>query len=70
MEELNKYLDILEKELGIQAIRELLPIQPGDVKDTYADVTRLIKDFDYQPEITIEEGISNFVKWYKNYYIK
>ena len=63
MEELNKYVDILEKELGIKAIRELGPIQPGDVEDTFADVTSLIKDFDYQPKTSIEEGISKFAKW-------
>ena len=63
MEELNKYVDILEKELGIKAIRELVPIQPGDVEDTFADVTSLIKDFDYQPKTSIEEGISKFAKW-------
>jgi len=70
MEELNKYVDILEKELGIKAIRKLVPIQPGDVEDTYADVTSLIKDFNYQPKTSIEEGISKFAKWYKDYYGK
>ena len=70
MEELNKYIDILENELGVKAIRELVDIQPGDVKDTYANVTSLVKDFNYQPKTTIEDGISRFVKWYKDYYIK
>ena len=67
---LNKYIDILENELGVKAIRELVDIQPGDVKDTYANVTSLVKDFNYQPKTTIEDGISRFVKWYKDYYIK
>ena len=68
MEELNKYVDILEQELGIKAIRELIPMQPGDVEDTYADVSSLIKDLKYQPKTSIELGISNFAKWYKDYY--
>ena len=70
MEELKKYVDILEKELGIKAIRELVPIQPGDVEDTYADVTSFKKDFDYKPKISIEEGVFEFAKWYKDYYRK
>jgi UDP-glucuronate 4-epimerase len=70
MEELNKYIDILEKELGIKAKRKLVPIQPGDIENTYADITNLIRDFDYQPKTSIEEGISKFAKWYKDYYSK
>lgn len=70
MEELSKYVDILEKELGIRAIRNLVPIQPGDVEDTYADVKSLIEDFKYQPKTSIEEGVSKFAKWYKDYYKK
>ena len=70
MEELNKYVDILEKDLGIKAIRKLVPIQPGDIEDTYADVTSLIKDFKYQPKTPLEEGVSKFAKWYKDYYKK
>jgi UDP-glucuronate 4-epimerase len=68
MEELGRYIDILEKELGIEAKRILMPMQPGDVKDTYADATKLIKDFKYKPKTSIEEGISNFAKWYLSYY--
>ena len=70
MEEVNKYLDILEKELGIEAIREFVPIQPGDVEDTYADVTSLKNDFKYQPKTSIEEGVAKFAEWYKDYYKK
>ena len=68
MIELNKYIDILESELGIEAIKELIPIQPGDLKDTYADVNSLIKDFNYQPKTTIEEGVAKFAEWYLTYY--
>jgi len=70
MVKINKYIEILEKELGQKARKKLLPLQPGDVENTYADVEDLIKDFDYQPQTTIEEGISRFVKWYLEYYKK
>ena len=70
MQKLSKYVEILEKELGIKAIKELVPIQPGDVEDTYADVQSLIDDFDYQPKTSIEEGVSKFAEWYKDYYKK
>jgi len=68
MVELEKYTYLLEKTLGMNAKKELLPLQPGDVIDTFADVNSLIKDFDYQPNTPIEEGISKFVAWYKDYY--
>lgn len=61
------YIETLEKHLGKTAEKELLPLQPGDVPDTYADVEALVKDVDYKPETTIDEGIGNFVKWYKSY---
>lgn len=62
------FIDILEKELGITADKKLLPMQPGDVPDTYADVDALIRDVDYQPRTSIEEGVKRFVSWYKEYY--
>lgn len=65
---LNKYVETLEKALGRKAERELLPLQPGDVLDTYADVESLTNDFGYEPKTSIEEGIQKFVTWYKNYY--
>ena len=46
----------------------MLPIQPGDVPATYADVTDLIEDLGYKPATPIEEGINNFVKWYREFY--
>jgi UDP-glucuronate 4-epimerase len=46
----------------------LLPLQPGDVPDTYADVEALVADVGYRPETTIQQGIGNFVNWYKEYY--
>lgn len=62
------YIETLEKALGIEAEKIMLPLQPGDVSSTYADVEQLIHDFDYQPLTKLEDGISNFVEWYINYY--
>lgn len=56
----------LEEALGKKAIKNLLPMQPGDVPDTYADVADLIADFDYKPNTTLKDGISAFVAWYKD----
>lgn len=65
---LSRYIEVLEETLGIKAEKNLLPLQPGDVPDTYADVESLIQDMDYQPSTSIEHGIAEFVKWYKSYY--
>jgi UDP-glucuronate 4-epimerase len=65
--ELNTYVAELEKALGKTAQKELLPLQPGDVPDTYADVDALIRDFDYKPSTTINKGIEKFVEWFKAY---
>ncbi|HCY04480.1 MAG TPA: hypothetical protein DHU16_03430, partial [Gammaproteobacteria bacterium] len=54
--------------LGIEAKRTLLPMQPGDVEHTYADVDDLIRDVGYQPTTKIEDGVAAFVRWYKDYY--
>ena len=62
------YINALEKNLGKKAIINFLPLQPGDVPDTYASVDNLEKKFNYKPSTTIIEGVSNFVKWYKDYY--
>jgi UDP-glucuronate 4-epimerase len=66
--ELLRYIEILEENLGKKAIKNLLPLQLGDVPDTYADVGALIQDVDYRPNTPIETGIKNFVAWYKDYY--
>ena len=66
--ELKDYIAALESALGKEAEKELLPLQPGDVPDTYADVDALMKDFGYKPQITIEQGIAKFVEWFKEYY--
>ncbi len=59
---------LLEKEIGKKAERRLLPIQPGDVPKTFADVEDLIKITGFSPVIPIEEGVKRFVKWYRDYY--
>ncbi|NTW84265.1 MAG: NAD-dependent epimerase [Chlorobiaceae bacterium] len=66
--ELMDYIGALEKELGRTAVKEYLPLQPGDVPDTYADVEQLISDVHYKPETSVEEGIRRFVAWYREYY--
>jgi UDP-glucuronate 4-epimerase len=66
--ELMRYIELLEKELGKKAQMNMLPLQPGDVPDTYADVDALIADIGYKPTTPIEVGIRNFVEWYRQYY--
>jgi UDP-glucuronate 4-epimerase len=66
--ELLDYISVLEETLGIEARKTLLPMQPGDVADTFANVDDLIRDVGYAPSTPIEVGIRNFVAWYKNYY--
>ena len=65
---LMNYIDALEKTLGKKALINFLPLQPGDVPDTYASVDNLKKEFNYKPSTTIIEGVSKFVEWYRNYY--
>ena len=66
--ELMRFIEVLEDHLGQKAVKNFLPLQPGDVPATYADVDDLIRDVDYKPETLIETGIANFVKWYRSYY--
>jgi UDP-glucuronate 4-epimerase len=57
----------LEKAMGKTAEKDFLPMQPGDVQKTYADVQDLINDFNYQPNTPLEKGIGEFVKWFVDY---
>ncbi len=66
--ELLRYIEILEDCLGKKAEKNLLPLQPGDVPDTYADVAALIDDTGYKPNTPIEDGVARFVEWYRAYY--
>ncbi len=62
------YISALEEALGKEAKKEFLPIQPGDVPDTYADVSDLVKEFDYKPNTSVKEGIANFAQWFSDYH--
>lgn len=62
------YIETLERCLGREAKKEYLPMQPGDVYQTYADVTDLMRDYDFKPDTSIEEGLQKFVDWYLSYY--
>jgi UDP-glucuronate 4-epimerase len=66
--ELMDYIGAIEKALGKTAEMEMLPLQPGDVPDTYADVTDLVEQFDYKPATPFREGVANFVAWYRDYF--
>jgi UDP-glucuronate 4-epimerase len=66
--ELLDVVSLLERELGMKAIRELTPIQPGDVPATYADVDDLMRDVGFKPSTPIAEGASRFIAWYKEYH--
>jgi len=66
--ELMDYIEALEDALGIKAEKELLPLQPGDVPDTYANVDDLVREFSYKPEMPIRDGVQNFVEWYRSYH--
>ena len=63
-----EYVEALEECLGRKAQVELLPLQPGDVPDTYSDVRKLQRLVGYKPETTVKEGVAAFVEWYRSFY--
>jgi UDP-glucuronate 4-epimerase len=65
---LTEYVEAVEEALGKKALRELLPLQPGDVPNTYADVSSLIKAVAYRPNTPVRVGVARFVEWYRQYY--
>lgn len=67
-EKLMHFIEVLEKAIGREARKEFLPMQAGDVYQTYADVDDLIRDFGFKPETSIEEGLGKFAAWYKEFY--
>jgi UDP-glucuronate 4-epimerase len=67
--ELMYFIEVLEKCLGIEAKKNLLPIQPGDVPITYADISDLMQDVGFKPDTSIEVGVERFVDWYRDYYL-
>ncbi len=67
---LKDFIEVLEEKLGTTAIKRFLPMQSGDVPRTFAQIDDLIKDIHYKPDTSIEEGIGEFIHWYKEYYQK
>ena len=63
------FIKEIEKCLGIKSKKEMMPMQKGDVYKTYADTSLLEKDYKYVPETTIQKGVSQFINWYKKYYL-
>jgi UDP-glucuronate 4-epimerase len=66
--ELGRFIEVLEKAIGKEAKKNFLPLQPGDVLETYANIDDLAKDVDFKPQVPIEVGIPKFVAWYRDYY--
>jgi UDP-glucuronate 4-epimerase len=66
--ELLRFIELMGQGLGKTAVKNLLPMQPGDVPDTYANVDNLIQSVGYRPQTSIEEGVARFIEWYRHYY--
>ena len=66
-EPLMRYIELIEQALGRKAQLDLQPMQPGDVKESFADLTAIQRDFGFEPQTTIEEGIPRFIDWFKEY---
>ena len=66
--ELMRYIEVIEETLGRKAVKNLLPMQPGDVPETYADVEDLVRDVGYRPATPVEVGVRRFIEWYLAYY--
>jgi len=64
------YIGALGKALGKEAKKEFLPMQPGDVPDTWANVDDLVEQFDYKPTMIVEQGVANFADWFNSHYLK
>ena len=65
---LTRYIEVLEKHLGKRANKKLLPMQPGDVTDTFADISASTRDLGYVPKTGVDDGVKKFVDWYRGYY--
>lgn len=68
--QLTRYLELIEQEMGKKALVEKLGMQPGDVQRTYSDISRIREAVGYEPKVEVEDGIANYVAWFKQYYIK
>ena len=65
---MSDFVNLIENTIGIKAKKKFLPIQPGDVKETFAEISESTKDLKFIPKVNIKEGIPRFVNWYKKYY--
>ena len=65
---LSRMIELIEKEMGKKAEKRMLPSQPGDVEETYADMTASTRDFEFIPNTSIEEGVNKFVSWFQTYH--
>ena len=68
--ELMRYIEVVEEALSRKAVKNMLPMQPGDVPDTFADIDDLVRDVGYRPSTPVEVGVKRFVEWYVDYYGK
>jgi len=66
--ELLRFIEVIEESLGKKAIKNFMPLQDGDVPETFADVDDLMRDVDFKPSTSIETGVKKFVDWYLGYY--
>ena len=62
------FIEQIEQNFNTTAIKQMLPMQPGDVEKTWANIHTFVKDFNYKPKTSIEEGVLQYVNWFKNYY--
>ncbi len=67
---LTRMIELIEKEMGKKAEKKMMPSQPGDVEETFADISALAKDFGFAPQVTIESGVAKFVEWFRQYHGK
>ena len=63
-----RYIEVIEECLGRKAVKNFLPLQLGDVPETYADIDDLVKDVGYRPATPVEVGVGKFVEWFREYY--
>ena len=63
-----RYIELMEEYIGKKAIINYMPIQPGEIEVSEADNSRLYNDYDYKPKVRVEEGVKNFVEWYRKFF--
>ena len=63
-----QYLELIEENVGSKALIEMLPDQPGEATDTFADISGMVRDLGVRPQVTVEDGVARFVGWFERYY--